>query len=128
MVRRLRSTLGIAVTLAIVVASVAFAIIYTWSTPAVVGGANQFATWMNGVHQVGVTVDATVTPNKTYTHYVYQSDYALDGTFTNDTKCANQNDRSATTTSGAPTAGSPGTVPSCCPPRTGPPSTAPPSR
>lgn len=61
---------------------------YSWSTAAVVGGTNQFATWMNSTHATAYTIDKTVTPAVTYTHNVYVSDYALDGTYTNDTKCA----------------------------------------
>jgi hypothetical protein len=65
---------------------------YTWSANKTVGGSAQAATFMNGVHQLGVTVDKSVSPAKTYTHFVYQSDYTLAGVYTNDTKCAASND------------------------------------
>jgi hypothetical protein len=83
---------ALAMTFVIGIAGVAWAVqTYTWSGNKTVGDASQYGNWMNGVHELAVSVDKSVTPNVTYTHYVYVSDYALDGTYTNDTKCASNN-------------------------------------
>jgi hypothetical protein len=91
----MRSTFGrvaLASALVVTLATAAWAVAnYTWSANKTVGSAVQYGTWMNGVHQLGVTVDTSVSPSVTYTHFVYTSDYALDGTYTNDTKCTSNN-------------------------------------
>ena len=84
---------ALALTLVVGLATAAWAVAnYTWSANKVVGPANQYGTWMNGVHQLGVTVDTSVSPNVTYTHFVYTSDYTLGGVYTNDTKCSGSGD------------------------------------
>jgi len=65
---------------------------YSWSSKQTVGGANQAGTFMNGVHQLAITVDTSVSPAKTFANYVYESDYTTAGVYTNDTKCAASND------------------------------------
>ena len=85
----------VAVALAVVLGmtTVAWALTnYTWSAKQTVGGANQAGTFMNGVHQLAVTVDTSVSPAKTFANYVYESDYTTAGVYTNDTKCAASND------------------------------------
>jgi hypothetical protein len=71
-----------------VAASLAWAATYTWSDPEAVGDPDQFGTWSNGVNQVGMSVDKTVDPTVTYTHYVYVSDYSATGVFASDAKCS----------------------------------------
>jgi hypothetical protein len=93
LVRRPASTIAIASALVVTLATAAWAVSnYTWSANKLVGGASQAATFMNGVHQLAVTVDKSVTPAKTYANFVYQSDYTTAGVYTNDTKCAASND------------------------------------
>jgi hypothetical protein len=85
--------IAVALSLVVGLAVAAWALAtYTWSAKSTVGPAAQAGTFMNGVHQLAVTVDKSVTPAKTYTNLVYQSDYTTAGVYTNDTKCATNND------------------------------------
>ena len=65
---------------------------YTFTARTVVGPVAQAGTWMNGVHQLALTVDKSVTPAKTYTNFVYTSDYTTAGVYTTDIHCGNNND------------------------------------
>lgn len=85
--------IAVALSVVLATATAAWALTnYTWGTKAVVGPSAQAGTFMNGVHQLAITVDKSVTPAKTYANLVYQSDYTTAGVYTNDTKCATNND------------------------------------
>jgi hypothetical protein len=88
MTHRIRWSVAIGLALALCTTVAAWAVAnYTFSGSATTGGASQAGQWMNGTNALGVTVDKTVTPKKTYTHHVYISDYTLGGTYTNDNAC-----------------------------------------
>jgi hypothetical protein len=85
--------IAVALSVVLAMATAAWALTnYTWSAKQVVGPAAQAGTFMNGVHQLAVTVDKSVSPAKTYTNLVYQSDYTTAGVYANDTKCTTNND------------------------------------
>jgi hypothetical protein len=89
MIRLIRWSVALGLALALCATVAAWAVAnYSFSGSATTGGASQAGQWMNGTNALGVTVDKSVTPAKTYTHHVYVSDYTLSGTYTNDNACS----------------------------------------
>jgi hypothetical protein len=91
-IRRLQTSTAIALGLVLTCTVLAWALVsYSFGTAAALGGASQTGQWLNGTNAVGVTVDKTVSPVKTYTHLVYVSDYTTSGAFTTDNTCSGSN-------------------------------------
>ena len=90
MVRTVRkaTVLGIVAALAISTAALAVAN-YSFGDTGLLGDPDQ-TTWSNGVPQVAVSTDKTVSPARTWIHSIYVSDATLSGGFTSDTACSNQ--------------------------------------
>jgi hypothetical protein len=92
MVGRFRWSISLAVALVVcLTVAASAAVTYSFGGTATIGGASQAGQWFNGTNALGVTVDKTVTPAKTYTHNVYVADYTTGGTYTNDTQCSSNN-------------------------------------
>lgn len=84
--------LGAAALAVAMLAGVAFAVSYSWSSKQTIGDVDQYGTWLNGVNQLAQTIDKKVSPAKIYTHFVYVADYTTGGVYTNDTKCSSANE------------------------------------